>query len=115
MSMLHNRSKNEIILNKLEIAESFFARGRGLLGRNDFNFGEGLWIRPCNNIHTLFMKFSIDCVFIDSKMRVTKIVHQLKPWRVVGPIWKSSSVIELPSGFAASKNIEVGDELYVGN
>lgn len=115
MAQLINKSKGSEIIRQLEIAESFFARGKGLLGRSHLSEGQGLLIKPCNNIHTFFMKFAIDCVFVDKEFKVQKVVANIKPWRMVGPFWKAHSVIELPSGFAAKKNIEVGDQLYVGN
>lgn len=114
MVQLMNKTKNQSLLARLEVAESFFARGKGLLGREKLDPDQGLWIKPCNNIHTFFMKFSIDCVFIDKQMKVQKVVANVSPWRLVGPVWKAYSVIELPSGFTSKASIEVGDQLYVG-
>ncbi len=115
MNTLYNKTKNLLITKDVHLAQSFWARGKGLLGRKHLGVEEGLWIRPCNNIHTFFMNFAIDCVFLDKSLTVVRVSSDVRPWRVVGPIWKAASVIEFPSGFAGLKNIEVGDQLYVGN
>lgn len=103
----------ELLVEKLGVAESFWERGKGLLGRPALPPGEALWIKPCNNIHTFFMKFPIDCIFMDSRMEIKNIARNVAPFRLVGPYWKASSVIETPSGFADAKNLKVGDSLYV--
>ncbi len=108
-----NEGHAELLLTQLELAESFWQRGKGLLGHSKLEFDQALWIKPCNNIHTMFMRFSIDCIFLDKKLVVQKIVNQVKPFRLIGPCWKSYSVIETTAGFAERKKIKVGDHLYV--
>jgi uncharacterized membrane protein (UPF0127 family) len=103
----------ELLLENLELAESFWARGKGLLGRKKIEDNEALWIKPCNNIHTFFMKFRIDCIFIDKKMEIQKIVSDIPSFRLIGPFWKSFSVIETQAGFAEKKKLKTGDQLYV--
>lgn len=105
----------ELLADQLDVAESFWARGKGLLGRKELRTGEALWIKPCNNIHTFFMKFAIDCIFIDKRMEIQNIARNVVPFRMVGPYWKAVSVIETPSGFADAKKLQVGDSLYVVN
>ena len=115
MPKLYKTSKvgAELLVIDLEKAESFWQRGRGLLGRQGLLEGQALWINPCNNIHTFFMKFKIDCIFVDRDMCVQKIVSNVGPFRFVGPYWKASSVIEASSGFAEKNNLKLGDHLYV--
>ncbi len=103
----------ELLIEQLQQAHSFFERAVGLLGHKNLAGHEALWIEPCRDIHTCFMRFSIDCIFLDRQMRVIKIAKNVKPFRFVGPYWKSNSVIEAHSGFADLKKIEVGDHLYV--
>lgn len=103
----------DLIVDNLEIATTFWQRGRGLLGRKSLAADQALWIKPTNNIHTFFMRFAIDCIFINRKLEIVKIRPSVPPFRVVGPYWKSQSVIEAPSGFAVKKNLQVGDQLYV--
>ena len=110
-----SKTNAELLIEQLEPAKSFWTRAKGLLGRAGLSPNEALWIEPCNNIHTHFMRFSIDCIFLDKQMRIIKIAKNVRPFRFVGPYWKSSSVIETNSGFADEKKLEVGDHLYVVN
>ena len=103
----------ELLIENLELAESLFARGKGLLGRKSLAANNALWIKPCNNIHTCFMNFAIDCIFVNKKMQIEKIVSIVKPYKFVGPYWKSSSVVETAAGLAEKWNLQVGDQLYV--
>lgn len=102
-----------LIVDNMQKATSFFERGKGLLGRKSFLSNEALWINPCNNIHTFFMNFSIDCVFVDEKLKVKYLKSEIKPFRVAGPFWRARSVFELPSGTIKKMNLNVGDQLYV--
>lgn len=108
------RSQNHILIPDLEIANSFWSRGKGLLGRDSLSRQSGLWIHRCNSIHTFFMKFAIDCVFVDKKLRVKAVYQNVKPGRLILPVWGASSVFELDANVAHELNIKVGDELYVG-
>ena len=117
MARLYKTSKMgvELLIDNLEIADSFFKRGWGLLGHKKLEPSQALWIKIGNNAHTFFMKFSIDCIFVDSKMEIKNIAHNVVPFRFVGPFWKSTSFIETAAGFAESKKLKVGDHLYVVN
>ena len=66
---------------RARVAEGFFARARGLIGRPQPPPGEGLLILRCNCIHTFFMRFAIDATFLDSSDRVVKVVRNIRPWR----------------------------------
>lgn len=112
--VLSSRTRQAVLLRDLEIAESFFARGRGLLGRRGLGEDQGLWIKPCNNIHTWFMKFAIDCVFVDRDLKVRSLRENVVPWRMVWPQWSAHSVIELPAGSIARLGITLGEVLDVG-
>jgi uncharacterized protein len=108
-----NNEKAELLIENLEIAESFFARAQGLLGRKNLSAQNALWIKPCNNIHTFFMKFTIDCVFVNKNNKVEKVFSQVVPFRIKGPVWKANSVIEFSEGFIEKWNIQAGDQLHV--
>lgn len=114
MATLKSKTTNQTIIPHLEEAKSFWKRGKGLLGRTGLSEGEALWIHRCNSIHTYFMKFSIDCVFIDKNMVVRAVYQDVKPGRLVLPVWGASSVIEMSAGISQKANIKVGDQLYVG-
>lgn len=111
---LSSRTRQTTLLRDLEIAESFLARGRGLLGRATLGPEQGLWIKPCNNIHTWFMKFPIDCVFVDRDLIVRSLREDVGPWRLIWPQWSAHSVFELPAGSVRRLGIRIGEVLDVG-
>jgi uncharacterized protein len=110
MAKLMNKTTNEILLPTVEVANSFLKRLIGLMGRKNL-VNSALWIPDCDSIHTSFMRFSIDLAFVDKKMNVVAIKHQVKPWRLVLPITNAFGVFEMPSGTAT--RISVGDVLHV--
>ena len=114
MTALLNKTTNQELIANLEVAKTFWSRGKGLLGRSSLAEEQALWIHQCNSIHTCFMKFAIDCVFVDKNLKVKAIYRDVKPWRLVLPIWGASSVIEMASGTSSKLKISVGDQLYVG-
>jgi uncharacterized membrane protein (UPF0127 family) len=83
-----------------------------LLKHKGLNAGEGLWIVPCQSVHTFFMKFAIDLVYLDKRRRVRKVRHAVPPWRVSGCIW-AHSVLELPAGTVAETGTQPGDQLSI--
>lgn len=108
-------SHSRVLLNKVEVAESFMTRLVGLMGREQMAADSALWIHHCNSIHTCFMNFAIDCVFVDKDLKIKKIVQDVSPWRLVLPIWGANSVFEMPAGKALELNLREGDALYVGH
>ena len=70
-----------VVCARCELADTIVARARGLLGREEFLPGRGLLIRPGFSIHTFFMRFPIDAVFLDRSGAVVDVVRRLKPWR----------------------------------
>lgn len=77
----------------------------------------GMWIEPCNGIHMFFMRFAIDAVFVDRKMRVVRVYPQLRPWRVVPLVWGARSVFELAGGRLDLVRVGLsrGDQLRLEN
>ena len=114
MAQLFQQNNKQVLLSDLKIASSFIARTKGLLGTHDLALGSGLWIHRCNSIHTFFMRYSLDCIFLDKDMHVCKLVRDVKPGRVVWPIWDAASVIEMKAGSLDQMSIYAGDVLYVG-
>jgi uncharacterized protein len=102
---------NTVVVCQLQRAESMFSRMVGLLGRSSLPQGHGLLISPCNQVHTFFMKFAIDVVFLDSSNCVVKLCPNLKPWRLTPIVWKAKAVLELPQGEASG--LRVGCQLQV--
>jgi uncharacterized membrane protein (UPF0127 family) len=106
-----NQTRGVAVGEKIEVADSSFARMWGLLGRRGLGAGGGLWIRPSSGVHTVGMKFAIDVVGLDKEMRVVKIWHKLAPFRVTAVSLKIRSVLELAAGTIKERGIEVGDSL----
>jgi hypothetical protein len=108
--------KNQaVIADKCLMADSFLGRFKGLMGKSRFETGEGLWLRPCNNIHMWFMRFAIDVLFVKKSgesWRVCSARENARPWRLL-PLWDSQATdtIELPAGTVRRCGIEAGDEL----
>lgn len=108
---LLNKSNQKIIAERIETADSFFKRIKGLLGKDVLDEGEGLHIIPCNSIHSFFMKFEFDAVFIDKNKAVKKLCEKIPPWLGVKFCFSAYSVIELPAGTIAKTGIKTGDTL----
>jgi len=108
------RDNGSLLFSDLVLAKTFWQRTVGLLNRRELSPHEALWIRKCNWIHTFFMKFAIDCIFLDEKGSVKKIYHNVQPWRLAGPAWGADSVIEIAAGQALQKNVNVGETLICG-
>ena len=110
------------LADKCVVADGFFSRMKGLLGRKSLPEGEGLWIRPCNDIHMWFMQFPIDVVFVEGPkraegepgriLRVTSVHTQVPAWRLL-PLrdGRASETLELPAGTIARTGVRTGDDL----
>ena len=83
---------------------------KGLLGRAHLPPGEGILLRPASSIHTHFMRFAIDAVFVDDDLRVVKVAERLRPWRMAGRRG-ARAVIELAAGECDRRGIREGDQL----
>jgi uncharacterized protein len=93
-----------------ELADRPLPRMRGLMGRRGLPAGEGLLISPALAIHTAFMRFPIDALFLDRELRVLKIVAGLRPWRLSSKP-RAHGVLELPAGECARRGVQIGDRL----
>lgn len=105
-----NATRNTTLGHGIVLAVSSRERRTGLLKQDSLEEGSGLWIDPCEGIHTMFMKFPIDVIYVDRANRIRKIRHNLGPWRVSACL-VARSVLELPAGTAARTGTKVGDQL----
>ncbi len=103
-----NRTRGTVLALRLEAAHTGPSRRKGLLGRKCLQPGEGLWIAPCESVHTFFMKFPIDLVYLDRKLQVKKIRDSVGPWRLSACL-TARSVLELPAGTIRATQTERGD------
>ncbi len=99
-----------VVCERCVVAGTAVSRMRGLLGRKGLAAGEGLLLRPASSIHTFFMRFPIDVVFLDRELAVRKVVPDVGPWRVAFGLG-SKAVLELPAGECERRGIVPGDRL----
>jgi uncharacterized membrane protein (UPF0127 family) len=103
-----------VVCERCVLADSPLRRMRGLLGRKNLDSGHGILIRPAPAIHTWFMRFAIDAVFLDRDLSVLSVRPELRPWRMAGQRG-ARAVLELPAGEAERRGIEPGDQLEVSD
>src|SRR5512141_326403 len=97
-----------VVLERCAVADGFLTRLRGLLGRRGLEAGEGLLLSPSSSVHTVFMRFPIDVVFLDRGLRVLGVVPNLRPWRLAGRRG-ARHVLELAAGQAQARAIRHGE------
>jgi len=107
-----NLTRGTVLADSADIADTSAKRRTGLLKHKSLPKGQGLWISPCESIHTFFMKFPIDVLYLGRQKKVRKIRKSLKPWRLSACLL-ARSVLELPAGTAEETGTEVGDILQL--
>ena len=110
--LLVNARTNDTIASAVEVARTRKTRRRGLLGRDELHRSAALVLSPCCAIHTAFMRFAIDVVFIDRNGSVVRVVPQLGPWRIAVAA-RAHAVVELAGGTVKPGDVVVGDRLYL--
>ena len=109
---MRNQTRNTVLAENADMADTSAKRRTGLLKHERLNPGEGLWIVPCESVHTFFMKFPIDLVYLDKRKKVRKVRHRVPAWRLSACLL-AHSVLELPAGTLEQTGTQVGDELVV--
>jgi len=107
-----NPARGTVLATHLETASTGERRRKGLLGRTGLAHGEGLWIVPCESVHTFFMRFALDLVYLDRRQRVRKLRSAVGPWRVSACL-SAHSVLELPAGTIHATQTQRGDTLEI--
>ena len=100
----------EVLVERCFVADKPWSRMRGLLGRSGLASGEGLLLRPAGSVHTFFMRFAIDVVFLDRELSVVAVSAEVAPWRTAGAR-RAKAALELAAGEAARLGIEPGMQL----
>lgn len=109
---MRNRTRNTVLAESADMADTSAKRRTGLLKHERLNPGDGLWIVPCESVHTFFMKFPIDLVYLDKKRKVRKVRHRVPAWRL-SVCLSAHSILELPAGTLEQTGTKVGDELTI--
>lgn len=107
---VRNTTRGTILAEKAGMATTSAARRTGLLKHTGLPPGEGLWIAPCEAVHTFGMKFTIDVLYLSKTKRVVKVRERMVKRRISACLW-AHSVLELPEGMAAETGTKVGDQL----
>ena len=107
---ISNLTRHVELASCVEVADHGAKRRKGLLGRDGLPAGEGLWIVPCEAVHTFGMRFAIDLVYLDHHMHVKKVKSNVPPWRLSACL-AAHSVLELASGTICMTQTNPGDIL----
>lgn len=108
-----NLRNNTVLADKAVIADSFCKRLIGLLSRNNLQDGEGLILKPSNSIHTCFMRFAIDVLFLDKNNQIIAMLPSLSPFRLSPIYFNALSTIELPVGIIERSTTRIGDRIDI--
>jgi uncharacterized membrane protein (UPF0127 family) len=107
-----NARTRQTIATNVELALTRAARRHGLLERDGLDPTAALVLSPCLAVHTAFMRFAIDVIFVNKAGHVTRIVKRLVPWRAAASL-RAYATIEFPAGALARFDVKVGDRLYL--
>jgi len=107
-----NRTRDNVVCEHAELADNPWLRLKGLLGRKSLESGHGMLLMPSPSIHSAFMRFEFDAVFLDREFRVVRIASHIRPWKAL-MAKGARSVLELAAGEIERRGVEVGDELAV--
>ena len=108
-----NLTQDQLLITHGELAETFWARFRGLMGRTSLRKGEGLVLKGDKSIHTFFMKFPIDVVYVDQAGRVVRVDPAMQPFRIGPIVFEAVYILELPMGAIQATQTALGDQLTI--
>ncbi|PWU22215.1 MAG: DUF192 domain-containing protein [Candidatus Rokuibacteriota bacterium] len=106
-------TKGQVVCDVCHLADRPHTRLRGVIGMRQLKKGEGVLLRPTFSIHTAFVRFPIDAVFLDDELKVMSVEHEMKPWRLAGKR-RARAVLELAAGECRRLGVHPGDRLGWG-
>jgi len=109
---IRNLTRDAVLADAASVADTSQSRRTGLLKHTGLAAGDGLWIVPCESVHSFFMKFTIDVLYLDRQHKVKKIRPEMVPWRASACL-TAHSVLELPAGTIARTGTAAGDQLEI--
>ncbi len=110
---VYHRTTGQLLAENVVLANTFFTRLRGLIARRRLAPAEALWLRPCNGVHTWWMHYAIDVIFLDRELRIVKLVENMRPFRLTAPHREARSVLEMTAHSISHANLKVGDQLEI--
>lgn len=96
MKLIYN---DKILSEEIEPADTYYKRLKGLMFLKDFKNPKGLFFANCTSIHTFFMNFNLDLLYLDAAFNVVKVKKNIKPWLMTLPLLKAKHIIEFKTGF----------------
>jgi uncharacterized membrane protein (UPF0127 family) len=110
---VYNRTKETFLAFRVKVADSILSRLVGLLGQRSLKPENGVWIVPCNSIHTVGMLFTIDVVLLDKEFKVVGLRELVRPFSITAPNFRAESVLELPPHTIYRSRTQIGDEILI--
>ena len=108
-----NQTRNIILADKARSADSFLSRLVGLLNCSGLGQGEALVLSPSNSIHSFFMRFTFDAIFLNRDQKVIALIPKFKPFRISQVYFAAITTIELPSGAIHASKTQLEDEIKI--
>jgi uncharacterized membrane protein (UPF0127 family) len=108
-----NLTRDTVLGTRIRVADNALSRAVGLLGQSSLDPGGGLLIDPSSGIHTFGMKFPIDVIALDRRLRVRGLWENLGAFRIAGLSWSTSCVLELPAGVIQLTSTQLSDQLII--
>jgi uncharacterized membrane protein (UPF0127 family) len=115
MPRIIDETRGTVVAEDVRVADGLWSRFWGLMGRKRLPEGSALLLKPSSSIHTAFMRFPIDVVFLDKELRVVKVVAEMRPFRVALAFHGTHSALELNAGAAARAQVEAEDQLVLAD
>lgn len=106
-----NRTRGTLLGTRIHLADDFWGRFRGYLGRDKPRIGEGILLVPCNAVHSYGMSFPLDVIFLDSAGSVLEVIPEMEPWTRSSRVGGARYVLEVPPGTIRASGTSVGDAL----
>jgi uncharacterized membrane protein (UPF0127 family) len=110
---IYNQTKETFLAFRVKVADSVLSRLVGLLGKRFLEPESGLWVVPCNSIHTIGMLFSIDVVMLDKELKVVGLRELMRPYSITAPNFRAESVVELPPHTIFRSGTTLGDQFVI--
>jgi hypothetical protein len=108
-----NITKGTVLAGQAVVADTIFKRLKGLLGEKEIVNGQALVIKPCSSIHTFFMRFPIDILFVGKDNKIIAAISSLPAFRASKIYFNAAYVIELPAGLLKATSTSAGDLLEI--
>ncbi|MCF8059146.1 MAG: DUF192 domain-containing protein [Bacteriovoracaceae bacterium] len=103
---------SEVVATRVELADNFLIRAKGLMFSSSIGDRDGLLFEPCSSIHTCFMNYPIDVVFLSRENKVVRVFKALKPWRMTRIYFTAAKTLEMMGG-TLSVDLRPGDQLEI--